>query len=56
MEKIFMNTENSKINKSYKFFNKFTDKLNLKSPNNKNIEKYLLHIRKTLNLHTTTFI
>ena len=51
-----MNTENSKINKSYKFFNKFTDKLNLKSPNNKNIEKYLLHIRKTLNLHTTIFI
>ena len=51
-----MNTENSKINKSYKFFNKFTDKLNLKSPNNKNIEKYLLHIRKTLNFHTTTFI
>ena len=35
--KIFMNTENSKTNKSKKFIYQFTDKLNLKTPNNKNI-------------------
>ena len=32
-----MNTENSKINESNKFIYHFTDKLNLKTPNNKNI-------------------
>ena len=32
-----MNTENSKTNESNKFFYQFTDKLNLKNPNNKNI-------------------
>ena len=37
MEAIFMNTENSKTNESNKFIYQFTDKLNLKNPNNKNI-------------------
>ena len=37
MERIFMNTENSKTNESNKFIYQFTDKLNLKNPNNKNI-------------------
>ena len=37
MEKIFMNTENSKKNKSNKFIGQFNDKLNLKTRNNKNI-------------------
>ena len=32
-----MNTENSKSNESNKFIQQFTDKLNLKNPNNKNI-------------------
>ena len=32
-----MNTENSKTNDSNKFIYQFTDKLNLKIPNNKNI-------------------
>ena len=32
-----MNTENSKTNKSTKFIYQFTDKRNLKTPNNKNI-------------------
>ena len=32
-----MNTENSKTNESNKFIYQFTDKLNLKTPNNKNI-------------------
>ena len=36
MEKIFMNTENSKTSESNKFVYHFTDKLNLKNPN-KNI-------------------
>ena len=36
MEKIFMNTENSKTNDSNKFIYQFTDKRNLKTPNNKN--------------------
>ena len=34
METIFMNTENSKTNESH--ICQFTDKLNLKAPNNKN--------------------
>ena len=37
METIFMNTENSKANEYNKFIDQFTDKLNLKTPNNKNI-------------------
>ena len=37
MKTIFMNTENSKTNESNKFIYQFTDKLNLKTPNNKNI-------------------
>ena len=37
METIFMNTENSKTNESNKCIYQFTDKLNLKNPNNKNI-------------------
>ena len=37
METIFINTENSKTNESNKFIYQFTDKLNLKTPNNKNI-------------------
>ena len=32
-----MNTKNSKTNESNKFIYQFTDKLNLKTPNNKNI-------------------
>ena len=32
-----MNNENSKTNESNKFIYQFTDKLNLKTPNNKNI-------------------
>ena len=32
-----MNKENSKTNESNKFIYQFTDKLNLKTPNNKNI-------------------
>ena len=32
-----MNTENSKTNESSKFIYQFTDKLNLKIPNNRNI-------------------
>ena len=31
-----MNTENSKTNESNKFIYQFTDKVNLKTPNNKN--------------------
>ena len=37
MEKIFMNTENSKTNESNKLIYQFADKLNLKNPNNKNM-------------------
>ena len=32
-----MNTKNSKKNESNKFIYQFTDKINLKNPNNKNI-------------------
>ena len=39
-----MNTENSKTNESNKFIYQFTDKLNLKTPNNKNIELVNLSI------------
>ena len=51
-----MNTENNKTNESEKFIYQFTDKLNLKTPNNKNIGlvnlsiyqhyKHLLHLEK----------
>ena len=37
METIFMNTESSTTNESNKFIYQLTDKLNLKTPNNKNI-------------------
>ena len=37
METIFMNSENSKTNEPNKFIDHFTDKLNFKTPNNKNI-------------------
>ena len=37
MDTIFINTENSKTKESNKFIFQFTDKLNLKNPNNKNI-------------------
>ena len=37
METIFTNTENRKTNESNKFMYQFTDKINLKIPNNKNI-------------------
>ena len=37
MKTIFMKTENSKRNESNKFISQFTDKRNLKTPNNKNI-------------------
>ena len=37
MKTIFKNTENSKTNESNKFIYQFTDRRNLKSPNNKNI-------------------
>ena len=43
-----MNTENSKTNKYNKFIYQFTDKLNLKTPNNKNIGLVNLHIYYTL--------
>ena len=35
---IFTNTENSKTNESSKFIDQFNNKLNIKNPNNKNIE------------------
>ena len=45
-----MNTEISKTNESNKFIYQFNDKLNLKSPNNKNpifgYFEYLLHMEK----------
>ena len=37
MKTIFMNAENSKTNESNKFIHQFTYKLNLKTPNNKDI-------------------
>ena len=42
-----MNTENSKTNESNKLIYQFTDKLNLKTPNNKNIELVNLSIYYT---------
>ena len=52
-----MNTENSKTNVSNKFIYQFTDKLNLKTPNGKNIGLVNLSIYykwKTSNQNTTT--
>ena len=50
-----MNTENCDLNESNKFIYHFTDKLNLKSPNNKNTGLVnLITLRKTLNLYVTT--
>ena len=57
METIFMNTGNSKTNESNKFIYQFTNKLNLKNRNNKNIGLVNLSIiatGKTLNLHIET--
>ena len=57
METIFMNTENSKTNVSNKFIYQFTDKLNLKTANGKNIGLVNLSIYynwKTSNQNTTT--
>ena len=42
-----MNTENSKKNEPNKFIYQFTDKLNLKTPNNKNIGLVNLNIYYT---------
>ena len=47
METIFMNTENSKKNKSNKFIYLCTDKFNLKTQNNKNIGLVNLSIYHT---------
>ena len=51
METIFMNTENSKTNESNKFIYQFTDKVHLKTPNNKNIvlvNLIIYYIRKNI--------
>ena len=42
-----MNTENSKTNESNKFIYQFTDKFNLKTPNNKHIGLVNLSIYNT---------
>ena len=42
-----MNTESSKTNESSKFIYQFTDKLNLKTPNNKNIGLVYLSVYYT---------
>ena len=52
---IFMNTENSKTNESKKFVYQFTDKLNLKTPNNKNIGLVNLSIYYTLKKIKSTY-
>ena len=52
-----MNTENSKTNESNKFIYQFTDKLNLKTPNNKNIglvNSSISYTWKNINQNTTT--
>ena len=50
METIFMDTENSKANKSNNFFHEFTENLNLKNPN-KNIALPNLSIYCTWRKH-----
>ena len=47
MQTFFMNTENSKTKESNKFMYQFTDKPNLKTPNNKNIGSVNLSIYYT---------
>ena len=47
METIFVNTENGKTNESNKFIYQFIGKLNLKTPNNKNIGLVNLNIYYT---------
>ena len=49
-----MNTEHSKTNESNKYIYQFPDKLNHKTPNNKNIGLVFPTNGKTLNLLTTT--
>ena len=44
MQTFFMNTENSEKNESNKFMYQFTDKPNLKTPNNENIGSVNLSI------------
>ena len=44
---MFMNTGNSKTTESNKFIYQFTDKLNLKTPDNKNIGLFNLSIYYT---------
>ena len=56
MEAIFMNTENSKTNESHKFIYQFTNKLNLKSPNNKNTGLVNLGIYYTWKNITSMYI
>ena len=46
-ETIFINTKNSNTNETNKFIYQFTDKLNLKTPNNKNIGLVNLNIYYT---------
>ena len=47
MQTFFMNTENSKTKESNKFMYQFTDKPNLKTPDNKNIGSVNLSIYYT---------
>ena len=57
METTFMSTENSKTNEFNKFIYQFTDKFNIKNPNNRNIGLVNLSIYytwKTLNHCITT--
>ena len=49
-----MNNKNSKTNESNKFIYQFTNKLNLKNPNNKNIE--LVNLIIYINIKSTTKI
>ena len=55
METFFMNTENSKTNESNKFIYQFTDKLNLKNRNNKNIGLINLSVYYTWKNITSTY-
>ena len=50
-----MNTENSNTNESNKFIYQFTDKLNLKNRNNKNIGLIILSIYYTWKNITSTY-
>ena len=55
METIFMNAENSKTNESNKSIYQFTDKRNLKTPNNKNIGLVNLSIYYTWKNSTSEY-